>query len=597
MKHSRTLRLAAFVALLMLCVCLVAVMAACDSVDAPDTDTTDATTTDVTTTAAATTDAASEPTSDEPDSTTAVEPESTEPEETTPEETETVFVPVTEYPDAEPAAAFTVSNVFSDHMVLQRGEYIRVWGWADTSENGKKVAGEFAGQCSEALITDGAWEMVFPTPLEANVVGQSMRIYASDCEATFDDVLIGDVYMAIGQSNMALTVVEHLITTGNDPTRGGQEAWDLDAPIRLHYNSHLQESDLYPPVGSPEVCREIVSDSRWETLTNGDIGRFSALGYYFATEIVKLTDGTVPIGIIEVEASGRPLGSFMSNEAAEASSSDRWNETLGIYETSGLFGGARFMYNRYMYPFERYPLAGVLWYQGESDYMAGVAQIYNEKFSALMSFMRSTHNLIDRDFPVYVMEFPTMYTQPDSYEGSSWAYMDVGLIRAIMGTLPQTLENCFVCPSSDVWADDTFENNLHPACKFEQAQRLSAMAAFVSCGVGDGLSMGPILVSAEFSADQKTAVLTFTNVGDGLTTADGGTAVRGFSAARADFGLSHNDDLTVTITAKNQITIVSQKKLAGLVYNNKTTNFFGDEVNLCNSAGVPVHAFFVYPED
>ena len=141
MKHSRTLRFAALVALLMLCVCLIVLMASCDSGgEAPDTD---AGTTDAATTGEP---AASEPTSDEPDNTTAAAPESTEPEGTTPEEdpteeTETVFIPVTEYPDAEPAAAFTVSNVFSDHMVLQRGEYIRVWGWADVSENGKKVCG------------------------------------------------------------------------------------------------------------------------------------------------------------------------------------------------------------------------------------------------------------------------------------------------------------------------------------------------------------------------------------------------------------------------------------------------------------------------
>jgi sialate O-acetylesterase len=590
MKHSRSTRLWVFLTLAALCACLIIVMASCNN-DGMSTDTTAAATTDGDTTAAP----VETDTPTEPDSTAADTPESTEPEETDPE-SETVFVPVTEYPDAEPAAAFTVSNVFSDHMVLQREEYIRVWGWAPESENGKKVCGDFADQRSEALITDGAWEMVFPTPLSANTQGQAMRIYAGECEVTFTDVLIGDVYMAIGQSNMAYTVVEHLNTTGNDPERGGQASWNYDAPIRLHYNSHLQESDAYPPVGSPEVCREIVSNSRWEALSSSDIGRFSALGYYFATELVKKTGGSVPIGIIEVEASGRPLGSFMSNEAAEASGSDRWNETLGIYETDGLFGGARFMYNRYMYPFERYPLAGVLWYQGESDYMNGAAQIYNEKFTALMTFMRSSHNLINKDFPVYVMEFPTMYTQPAEFEGQ-WAYMDIGLIRAIMGTLPQTLENCYVCPSSDVWADDTYWNNLHPNCKFEQADRLSSMAAYVGYGIGDASVLGPVLVSAEFSADRKTAVLTFANVGDGLTTADGGTTVRGFAAARENFGLSHNDDFEVTITAKNQITVVSEKKLGGLVYNNKTTNFFGDQINLCNSEGVPAHAFFVFPEE
>ena len=76
------------------------------------------------------------------------------------------------------AEKFTVSNVFSSDMVVQRGEHIRVWGFADASENGHKVSGEFMGMFAEALIENGAWTLTFGARLNACAEqGNSMRIY------------------------------------------------------------------------------------------------------------------------------------------------------------------------------------------------------------------------------------------------------------------------------------------------------------------------------------------------------------------------------------------------------------------------------------
>ena len=154
----------------LLCVALGVAFTACDSGDTP-TDTTVADT-------PAPTDA---PTEDPTDPETTEEPTEvpteapTEPEETEPP---IVDVMVGETLDAPHATQFTVSNVFANDMVVQRNEHIRVWGWADASQNGKKVTGEFKGMFAEAIIEDGAWEITFGARMEASAeLGHTMKIY------------------------------------------------------------------------------------------------------------------------------------------------------------------------------------------------------------------------------------------------------------------------------------------------------------------------------------------------------------------------------------------------------------------------------------
>ena len=179
--------------------------------------------------------------------------------------------------------------------------------------------------------------------------------------------------------------------------------------------------------------------------------------------------------------------------------------------------------------------------------------------------------------------------------------MDLGLIRTVVGSMPQNLSNCYVSVSSDLWADDTYFNSLHPDCKFGQGQRLAKLAAAVTGSAGTLESAtGPIVEKAEFSADCKTVVLTFTNVGEGLTTSDGGTEVKGFTYMRGAYNVNNKKGVTITaeITAPNQITVTCSASMKnGVVYNGIANNFYGNQINLCNSYGNPASAFFIAAEE
>jgi hypothetical protein len=170
--------------------------------------------------------------------------------------------------------------------------------------------------------------------------------------------------------------------------------------------------------------------------------------------------------------------------------------------------------------------------------------------------------------------------------------MDVGVIRAVMGEIQRVLPNSHQIVSTDLWSDDTFFNNLHPNCKFEQSQRIATLAAAINGEAGKTVEQGngPILVSMELLAGGKKAVLTYENVGEGLKTTDGGNIVKGFHLYRKNVSLNPKAELTATITAPNQITIESNTGISGLAYNAITDNVYGVDINLCNSEGVPAGA-------
>lgn len=505
-------------------------------------------------------------------------------------ETETAFLSFAEgsteltvamqlLPDA--ATAFTVSNVFSNDMVVQRGEHVRVWGWADESQNGKRVSGKFLGTVAHTVIENGEWVLTFDEQWEANTnLGNTMTIYGDGVEYHFTDVLVGDVYMAIGQSNIEYRMEVHLANVTSDK----KGTLDEDALIRLHFNSQDQEEG-YPARGTTTVCKEIMSDSRWELPTKANYMRFSALGYYFAEKMLAANGNTVPIGIIEVEAAGMHLAGFLNNEIADATGADTYNSKTGIYTSSGANGVAatRYVYNRYIYPFERYAIKGIVWYQGESDLHDANTLAYAERFVPLMEHMRETHNVINKDFPIYMIELARCFN-------SDWSF---GTVRAVQGNIAATqLTNAYLIPTSDLLTSMP-RDILHPDNKWEVSDRLVAVAAAVEYGQSTlDATLGPVLVSIELSENGRSAVLTYANVGDGLTTKNGSKTVKGFVSMSEDFSTRTN--VRGEITAYNQITITSTKPIVCIGYNTDVTYVYGTNVTLCNSEGIPAAATIAY---
>ena len=526
--------------------------------------------------------------------------------ETTEEITEETTIEITdvmigETLEAEYAADFTVAKVFSDDMVVQRNEHIRVWGFAPESENGKKVSGEFKGMFAEALIENGEWCLTFGARLDADTSGAEMKIYTDKKTISFKDVLVGDVYLILGQSNVFYSVdafVQDLVAADQDLAHhgGGKDNIDPNASIRLN---HLNGSGgAYSKKGTDYVYADLENTSFWRKPDAESAGAFSALGYYFAAQMTEKASD-VPVGMMEVAVGGAPLVSFLPNEIADEFGGDYKDIDNGIYySTLSYEHMGRYLYNCYLAPVSKYAVAGIIWYQGESNNALQDAMDYTATFTALMNHMRSTHNVINKDFPVFITELPPIYDKPEGYDGI-WHYMDTGVIRAYIGSIPTQLKNSYVSVSNDLWSDKTFNNNLHPYCKYAQAGRLAALADCVVNGNGKlDNATGPIMSGVAISQDGKTVTVTFKNVGEGLTTLDGGVDVKGI-VGLADGTMGHVPvtPVRVTIADKNHVTAVFDTAVKAVAYNYYSSDLYGETLNLCNSFGCPASAFITPYKD
>lgn len=292
-------------------------------------------------------------------------------------------------------ANLRVADIFMDHMVLQRGKEVPVWGW---TEPGKWVRVSFAGQAESTQAgADGRW-MVRLQPLEANATGQSLEVEVYEGEtATFNDVLVGEVWVAAGQSNMNAGGPDK--PTGIYPYYESPDT--ANAPMRIRhfgFGASLEPVEDFPPTGRGRGA--------WKELTIGDS---TALPEYF-TRVVR--DGLdVPVGIIRVAFSGTNQAAWMARETLEQFPGDggdyyteflkskdeslasrpkktsdgktiaTWDDLMSyqeawLEEPRGRWpgGGLRSMdfvnwpsalYNTRIHPLAPFAVRGFLWHQGE----------------------------------------------------------------------------------------------------------------------------------------------------------------------------------------------------------------------------------------
>ena len=494
---------------------------------------------------------------------------------------------------------FRISGVFSDNMVIQRGEPLRVWGFAEGSCEGMKLRGEFKGCEAETAVNDGRWTLVFDKLFEADAAGAELRVFGDVKEIVLENILVGDVFIVAGQSNAAYTTGEYWFFHPEDDHLCSAKNVTPETPIRLCYTSQNMVNGVSRR-GTSEVAEDIGPGcGGWTQNTAQAAARFSALGYIFATEYYERLG--VPVGMVEFDGNGRPLGCFLPDDIARkykvpAADNPQYPHEEGVMRCGGLNGEwCGFMYNEYIYPFRELAVKALLWYQGESDLPDAQADVYDAAFKDLVGRMRSTHNLVNRDFPVIFIEFPPIYTQPADYTGEQpWGFLPIGKIRAIMGGMTLEGKGLYQAQSSDLWNDRSFWNNLHPHCKYPQAKRAAEIMCAIEGFPGYSLDdfSGPMPLSVQKTPDGRGAVIKYKYAGNGLRTSDGSAEVRGFRAVDAANHLT-GGKLSAVITAGDTVTVYDVNELAGISYNAGDSDTFGEELNLMNGASMPAGAFWV----
>jgi sialate O-acetylesterase len=371
-----------------------------------------------------------------------------------------------------PAARADVkpAPIFAAGMVLQREMPVPVWG---TAAAGEEVTVTFGGQ-KKTATTDrtGKWKVTLDK-LEAG--GPHKLVIAGKNTVTLDDVLVGEVWLCSGQSNMAWRL--------SQSENAQKEAESADLP-KVRYSG---------------------KQGSWQACSPKTAPTFSACAYYFGRDLHKALK--VPVGLVNRSVGGTSARRWVSVKAMEQ------EEALKPYleAIKGKDGKAKGtpgdLYEAHVRPLEAFALRGVIWYQGESD--AGRPDEYAVLFPTLIRSWRKAWGQGD---------FPFLYVQLAPIGGrNGWEKLREAQGKAL--SLPKTAMAVIIDSDADI----------HPKKKQLPGARLALAARAVAHGEKI-VHSGPVYESVTF--DDGKAVLKFTSVGGGL--AFSGDRAKGFTVVDAD---------------------------------------------------------------
>lgn len=493
--------------------------------------------------------------------------------------------------------------LFTDGAVLQRGQPVPVWG---TARDGEKVTVEFAGQKVSTTAADGKWSVNLKPLKEGGP--HTMKI-SGDNAVTINNLLVGEVWVCSGQSNM-----EWKFTQAHNAKEEGPKA---DYPkIRMFT---VKKKVSAKPLAEAE--------GSWVECSPQTVGGFSAVGYFFARDLYQKLG--VPVGMIHTSWGGTPAQSWTSLEGfgndpelkgyADAAKqrlatydadvaayagkmqefnakAKEWNETVGkAYQETlkawneaaaqakkdgqpappkpapstpqpkapanpdGGSGSPAGLYNGMVAPIIPYGIKGAIWYQGESN--AGQSKQYQTLFPAMIADWRARWK--QGDFPFLFVQIAPFNGQPPE-------------IREAQFLTLAKVKNTAMAVTTDVGD----AKNIHPGKKEPVGQRLALAARALAYGEKIEYS-GPLYDSWAEKGGKIT--LSFKHVGGGLVAKDG--ELKGFTIAGEDGKFlpaqAQIQGSTVVVSAEG----VSHPKAARYGWANVP------DVNLFNKEGLPASPF------
>ena len=391
-------------------------------------------------------------------------------------------------------AQIELPKVIGDNMVLQQGEPAAIWG---SGIPGRKVSVRFAGQNVRTTVgDDGSW-MLRLEPMEASFEPRTMTISDGKTTVRLHDVLVGEVWLASGQSNMEYRM-DRPLSRGDEP--GTEVQTQLleqggDSRVNVLYVEKKTGVDTLPSDG-------------WKTSSKETVAPISAPAYFFARTLADSLG--VPVGIISSSWGGSQIETWMPREIiddyADAHPGSRVN---GIPESAW---GTKFA--SMIAPICPYTIRGFIWYQGESNLLDNPESFgsYYDKQKLLVESWRSFWG--DGDLPFYYVQLaPYDYSQrKDAHSVSRDMLPQFWEIQRRLMEVPGT----GMAQTTDL-ADKT--GDIHPPYKHIVGYRLALWALRNEYGRSGLETLGPELESA--IVENGRLVLDFARA-DGLKTDDGG---------------------------------------------------------------------------
>jgi len=493
-------------------------------------------------------------------------------------------------------AELRLPAVISDHMVLQAGKPAAIWGWADA---GDAITVEFAGQTKTAAAgVDGRWSLRLE-PLTASAQPRALRVN----DRVIRDVLVGEVWLASGQSNMAMQINGQL--HGKVDNADAEVAAAKFPEIRVFV--HDTPFAIYElPVPADEHAQD--RPGRWRVCSPETVADFSAMGYFVARDLHR--ELKLPIGIVTAAVGGTPIEAWTSREAQEVVPELKplladWTKRLDgfvpavaqakfldakaawlkerakalkagqpapkapapfkniqVMKPGGLFAGM-------IAPLAPYTMRGVLWYQGERNAAGPFTGLYGRQLETMIADWRARWQDELHFAWVQLPAFGGAQKLPSEPNGWGVAVRE-GQRRALR--VPRT--------SMAITMDLGGEKSGHPANKADYARRLSTVLLHDVYQKDIALPTGPLFKAATVAGGRM--IFSFDHA-EGLKARDG--KLEGFAIAGAD-GKFHWANARI----ENREVIVWH----GKVPDPQTVHYAfaaNPKDNLVNAAGLPASPF------
>jgi sialate O-acetylesterase len=451
-------------------------------------------------------------------------------------------------------------SILGSNMVLQREKPCPIWGWAAPGED---VTVRFAGQKHSATAdAAGNWSVRLD-PMKASKNPRSLTVDGKNT-VKLDNVLVGEVWLCSGQSNMEWTVALS--------DRAQEEIAAANEPLIRHIKIPHRPSTV------PE--KDVPSDG-WKVTTPQTVPEFTAVGYFFARSLVK--EMGIPVGLIGSNWGGTriepwipPVG-FRSVPALKditdkLSTFPSWSYTRPQNDPLRTVRSINFqtplaLYNGMIAPLVPFAIRGALWYQGESN--NGEGMLYYEKMKALINGWRSLWG--DEDMPFYFVQLA-----PFNYGGDQSRLSKIWDAQRVTLNVPHT--------GMAVITDIGNLTDIHPKNKQEVGRRLALWALTHDYDREVGEFSGPLIRGA--TREGSKVRLTFTHVGDGLVARDN-KPLTSFTIAGKD-----GNFVPATAVIEGDTVVVSAPSVS-----EPTQVWFAgsglDEPNFFNRAGLPASPFYI----
>lgn len=338
---------------------------------------------------------------------------------------------------------FGVASTFSNHMVLQRNKQVRIYGTGGTI--GSQVMVTFGDQTKTAIVEPDGWEVLLD-PMEASTVGRKLTVKNGLDEISFYDVVVGDVFLCGGQSNMNVTY--NYLYKRDKSIADDYNSYDNFANLRAKIVSEVSAMEPKMYTGRRDVwntCMDLTS-----------AGNISAVALSYALNLSEMLGDDIPIGLITCSVGGTSIETWLSEENMEGLTS--------------YFGKDSIHYNGMLHSVLGYTAKGFLWYQGCTDSQSsGMVSEYGTKFSRLVSMIRSENK--DENLPIIthqLVQFKDFATWTD--------------IRQTQYEMAREIENVYMVCGIDTgcnvetYAEGSSIEGIHPTDKWVLGERGAGIA-------------------------------------------------------------------------------------------------------------------------